>query len=253
MTMATILPADEERALCRWMFAAATVAAVHAGIAFWLMFIRDPGSAGTPPAVIMIELAPVDSAPPSDAPPEPTRGPQMTQADPEKAEPPQTMAVRELPPESKPAVVLMSPPKPKPKPKKIGMETPKPVVRRTHEPPAPHTSAPRAAAAASATASSRAASAAEAAAWRGAWSAAMNWNRHYPEAARTRGEQGTVRLALTIDRGGHVVSARLIGSSGSPILDQAALEMARNASGRPLPPEMGSSVNLTVPVRYSIR
>jgi len=61
------------------------------------------------------------------------------------------------------------------------------------------------------------------------------------EAARARGEQGTVRLSLTIDRGGHVVS-----------LDQAALEMARRASGRPLSPEMGSSVNLTVPIRYSI-
>ncbi|MGH6853003.1 MAG: energy transducer TonB, partial [Methylocella sp.] len=99
----------------------------------------------------------------------------------------------------------------------------------------------------------RASSAAEAAAWRRAWSAGMNWNKHYPEAARERGEQGTVRLALTIDRGGHVVSARVIASSGSSTLDQAALEMARHASGRPLPPEMGSSASLIVPVRYSIR
>ena len=81
----------------------------------------------------------------------------------------------------------------------------------------------------------------------------MSWNKHYPEAARARGEQGTVRLALTIDRGGHVVSARLAGSSGSTTLDQAALDMARHASGRPLPPGMGSSVSLVVPVRYSIR
>ncbi|MDQ6703204.1 MAG: energy transducer TonB, partial [Pseudomonadota bacterium] len=94
--------------------------------------------------------------------------------------------------------------------------------------------------------------AAEAAAWRSSW-AGMSWNKHYPEAARARGEQGTVRLALTIDRGGHVMSARLVGSSGSTTLDQAALEMARNASGRPLPPGMGSSVSLIVPVRYSIR
>jgi hypothetical protein len=49
------------------------------------------------------------------------------------------------------------------------------------------------------------------AAWRSAWSAGMNWNRHYPEAARARGEQGTVRLALTIGRGGQVMSARLVG------------------------------------------
>ena len=156
-------------------------------------------------------------------------------------------------PAPKPAVVLMTPPKPKLKPKKIVKEMPKPVVKLTREPPAPRTSAPPRAAAASTTASSRAASAAEAAAYRSAWSAAMSWSRHYPEAARARGEQGTVRLAITIGRSGHVISAHVVASSGSSILDQAALEMARNASGRPLPPEMGSSVSVTVPVRYSMR
>ena len=253
MTMATILPADEEHALRRWMFAAAAVALVHGGIAFWLMYIRDSSSAGAPQATIMIELAPVDVAPPTETPAETTPGPQMTQADPEEVEPPQILTVPELPPAPKPAVVLMTPPKPKLKPKKIVKEMPKPVVKLTREPPAPRTSAPPRAAAASTTASSRAASAAEAAAYRSAWSAAMSWSRHYPEAARARGEQGTVRLAITIGRSGHVISAHVVASSGSSILDQAALEMARNASGRPLPPEMGSSVSVTVPVRYSMR
>ncbi len=252
MTMATILPADEEHALRRWMFAAAAVALVHGEIAFWLMYIRDSSSAGAPPATILIELAPVDVAPAAEAPPDVTPGPQMTQAQPEEADQPQPMAVPELPPAPKPAVVLMTPPKPKPKPKKIVKEIPKPVVKRTREPPAPRTSAPPRAATASKAAASPAANVAEAAAWRSSW-AGMSWNKHYPEAARARGEQGTVRLALTIDRGGHVVSARLVGSSGSSTLDQAALEMARYASGRPLPLEMGSSVSLVVPVRYSIR
>ncbi|MGH6867424.1 MAG: TonB family protein [Methylocella sp.] len=247
--MAAILPADEEHALRRWVFAAATVAAIHGAIVLWLMHVRDTSLAGAPPAVIMIELAPLEVAPPVETSPEVTPGPQMTQVDPEEAEQPQTKAVPQLPPAPKPAVVLMSAPKQRPKPKKIAKEAPKPVVKRVHEPPAPRTSAPPRAA----TASSRASNAAKAAAWRSAWSAAMSWNKHYPEAARARGEQGTVRLALTIDRGGHVVSARLIASSGSPILDQAALEMARHASGRPLPPEMGSSVSLIVPVRYSMR
>ena len=101
--------------------------------------------------------------------------------------------------------------------------------------------------------SSRESNAAEVSAWRSSWAAALSWSKHYPEAARARGEQGTVRLALTIGRSGHVISAHVIGSSGSAALDQAALEMARSASGRPLPPEMGSSVSLTVPVKYSIR
>ena len=254
MTMAakTILPATEDPALRRWFMAAAFVTVAHGGLALWLMNKHDANLAGAPPAAIMIELAPVDVAPPAETPPEITPGPQMTQADPEEVEPPQTMAVPELPAAPKPAVVLTTPPKPKPKPKKIVKEVPKPGVKRTREPPAPRTSAPRAATASKA-AASPAASAAEAAAFRGAWSAAMSWPKHYPEGARARGEQGTVRLALTIGRSGHVIAARLVGSSGSSTLDQAALEMARNASGRPLPPEMGSSVSLTVPVRYSIR
>jgi len=235
MTMAakSVLLPGEDPELRRWLIAAAFVTTAHGALVLWLMNKHDENLAGAPPAAIMIELAP----------PEVTPGPQMTQAEPEKATAPQTMAVPELPPVPKPAVVLMSPPKAKPKP----------VVKRTREPPTPRTSAPPRAAVASTAASSRAANGAEVSAWRSAWAAALSWNRHYPEAARARGEQGTVRLALTIDRGGHVVSARLVGSSGSSTLDQAALEMARNASGRPLPPEMGSSVSLIVPVRYSIR
>ncbi|MGH6850546.1 MAG: energy transducer TonB [Methylocella sp.] len=251
MTLATILPADDKDSLRRWMFAAATVAAVHGAIGLWLMHVRDTSLAGAPPAVIMIELAPLEVAPPAVTPPEVTRGPQMTQANPQHAEQPQTISVPELPPVPKPNVVLMT--APKPKPKKIVKEVPKHVVKPLREPPAPRTSAPRRAAAVASRAASPASNAAEAAAWRSAWSAGMSWNKHYPEAARDRGEQGTVRLALTIDRGGHVVSARVIASSGSSTLDQAALEMARHASGRPLPPEMGSSASLIVPVRYSIR
>jgi periplasmic protein TonB len=253
MTMAAksfLLP-EEDPELRRWFMAAAFVAAAHGGLGLWLMNKHDANLTGAPPAAIMIELAPLEGAPPAEAPPEVTPGPQMRQSEPEEVEPPQTMAVPELPPAQKPAVVLMTPPKPKPKPQKIVKETPKPVAKRVHEPPAPRTSAPRAATASKA-AASPAATAAVAAAWRSSW-AGMSWNKHYPEAARARGEQGTVRLALTIGRSGHVISAHVVGSSGSSILDQAALEMARNASGRPLPPEMGSSVSLTVPVRYSIR
>ncbi len=251
MTAAAMLPTNEEHALRRWMFAAATVATLHGAIVFWLIYVRDTSLAGAPPAAIMIELAPMDLAPPAETPPEVTPGPQV-EGDREEAEPPQAGAVPELPPTTKPAVVLMTSPKPKPKPKKIVKETPKSVAKRMREPPAARTSVSRTVTPSKA-AASPASNAAEAAAFRSAWSAAMSWNRHYPEAARARGEQGTVRLALTIDRGGHVVSAHIVSSSGSTTLDQAALEMARNASGRPLPPEMGSSVSLIVPVRYSIR
>jgi len=250
----SVLPVDDEPSLRRWLFAAVAVVLVHAAIVFWILYVRDFRSAGEPPAAIMIDLASVDVAPPSETPPYATPGPKMTEAEPEVVEQQQVIPVPELPPAPKPDAILTTPPKPKskPKPKKIVKEEPKPVVKPTHEPPAPRTSAPPRAAAASQAAASHASSAAEVSAWRSPWAAALSWAKHYPEAARARGEQGTVRLALTIDRGGHVVSARVIGSSGSSTLDQAALEMARRASGRPLPPEMGSSVSLTVPIRYSI-
>jgi protein TonB len=248
----SVLPADEEPWLRRWLFAAIAVVLVHGAVVFWILYVRDFRSAGVPPAAIMIELAPRNVAPPSETSPDVTPGPQMTEAEPEVVEQPQVIPVPELAPAPKPDVVLTTPHKPKPKPKKIVKEIPKPVVKPTREPPAPRTSAPPRAAPASARAASSHASAAEMSAWRSSWAAALSWAKHYPEAARARGEQGTVRLALTIDRGGHVVSARIIGSSGSSALDQAALEMARRASGRPLPPEMGSSVSLTVPIRYSI-
>jgi protein TonB len=253
MAAKSFLLPEEDFEPRRWIMAAAFVAAAHGALALWLMNKHDLNLAGAPPAAIMIELAPMDVAPPTETPPETTPRPKMTQADPDEVEPPQTLKVPELPPVPKPNVVLMSPPKPKPKPKKIVTETPKPVVKRTREPPAPRTSAPPRAAVASTAATSRAANGAEVSAWRSAWAAVLSWNRHYPEAARARGEQGTVRLALMIGRSGHVLSAHIVGSSGSATLDQAALEMARNASGRPLPPEMGSSVSLIVPVRYSIR
>jgi periplasmic protein TonB len=153
----TILPAEEDLAPQRWLMAAAIAAAAHGGLVLWLMNKPDANLAGAPPAAIVIELAPVDVASPAETPPKITPGPQMTQADPEEVEPPQTIAVPELPPAPKPAVVLMTPQKAKPKPKKIVKEVPKPVVKRVHEPPAPRTSAPPRAAAASTTASSRAA------------------------------------------------------------------------------------------------
>lgn len=250
----TFLSAGGEPSLPRWIFAAFVVLLVHAVAVFWLIYVRDARSAGAPPAAIMIELAPEEAAPPpSDTPPEATPGPRMTEAQPEAVEQPQTIPVPELAPAPKPNVALTPQQKPKPKPKKTAREVPKPLVKPVHEPPAPRTSAPPRAESAARAAASHTASAAEASAWRSSWAAALSWAKHYPEAARARGEQGTVRLVLVIDRGGHVVSARVIGSSGSATLDQAALDMARHASGQPLPPDMGASVTLTVPIRYAIR
>jgi periplasmic protein TonB len=258
-----ILPADDEPSLRRWIFAAVAVVLIHAAIVFWILYVRDLGPTGVPPEAVIIDLAPVDVAPPSEAPPEITPGPQMKRAEPEEAEQPQVMPVPELPTVPKPNVVLMPPPKPKPKPKKIEKEIPKPVVKPVVKPerqtPAPRTSAPPSPAAARGAHPSAGKAAAPntrpAAGGGGAqsnWSPRLSIGHTYPEAARARGEQGVVRVSITFGRNGHAVSAQVVGSSGSAILDQAALVSARAASLPPLPPEMGSSITRIVPIRYSI-
>lgn len=245
----TVLPADYGPSVRHWMLAAAAVVLVHAAIMFWILHVRESPPSGAPAEAILIELPPMDVASPSDAPPEAIEGPQMTQADPEEAEAPPVEAVPELPKAKKPAAVLMIAPKPKRKPRKIVKEVPKPAVKRTHELPAPRTQAPRHSAAPRGPAAAARQGAAGAAA-RSACAAGLgSLNRHYPEAARARGEQGTVRLALTIGRNGRVTSARVIGSSGSPALDQAALQMARSASC----PAMETSASFMLPVRFNIR
>jgi protein TonB len=84
--------------------------------------------------------------------------------------------------------------------------------------------------------------------WRGSVMAHLNRHKRYPGSGG-----GTASVAFTIDRSGRVLSARLIRSSGSSILDQEAVALARRASPLPAPPPNigGGSVVLTVPVRFS--
>jgi protein TonB len=62
--------------------------------------------------------------------------------------------------------------------------------------------------------------------------------------------RGVARVAVTIDRGGRVLSARLAGSSGNGAFDSEAIALVRRASPIPAPPEGvgGRTVSLVVPV-----
>lgn len=97
--------------------------------------------------------------------------------------------------------------------------------------------------------SSGVASSMSVATWRGAVMAHLNRHKRYPGG----GAGGTSSVAFTIDRSGHVLSARLIGSSGSAVLDQEAVALARRASPLPAPPGNigGANIVLTVPIRFS--
>lgn len=91
--------------------------------------------------------------------------------------------------------------------------------------------------------------------WIAAVRARIVGGQTYPEAARARGETGTVRIAMVIGRGGALAVASLAGGSGSATLDAAALALVRRVS--PFPPFTADmtapTVSIVVPIAYRLR
>jgi protein TonB len=279
--------------ILRWTLAAAFVVLVHGGVAFAIARWPKPESpAGEPPAAVMIELAPLPVAPeappqevaigvqqemstenmPTEAKEKPVEEtPPEPEVEPVKTEPP-----KELPPEPTEhkveteieipqlpkidtAAAILDAPAPPPEPetvektpeeKKVEKKKPKPKPK--HKAVAQTASAPRpvdaARARTNAAPTSGVASSMSVATWRGSVMAHLNRHKRYPG-----GGGGTSSVAFTIDRSGRVLSARLIRSSGSSVLDQEAVALTRRASPVPAPPPNigGGSVTLSVPVRFS--
>ncbi|MCO5093294.1 energy transducer TonB [Bosea sp. (in: a-proteobacteria)] len=273
-------------AALRWSLAALIVAGAH-GTAGWVIanWQRAEAAMGAPPAAVMIELSPLAVAP-ETPPQEVAPGPEMTEAQPEPEPPPpepvETPSEIEPPPEPEPvavpeldipipelpplpdALAVLTPPpkeeakppppevKPRPKPKPRVVEKKKPVrpdkpkAEQTTAPVAQAQAAPRAAAPASGASSP---SPAATASWRGSLMAHLNRYKRFPGGA----SPGTVQVAFSIDRGGRVLSARLLRGSGDAALDGEAVAMIRRASPVPAPPEGvgGSAIALAVPIRFS--
>ncbi len=79
--------------------------------------------------------------------------------------------------------------------------------------------------------------------------------KNYPLDARRRNEQGVVLLAFSIDRNGHVTSRHIVKGSGYADLDAEVLALVERAQPMPaFPPSMTEAeLNLTVPIRFSLR
>jgi len=79
--------------------------------------------------------------------------------------------------------------------------------------------------------------------------------KNYPSRARERKEEGEALLTFTVDRNGHVLSRRIITSSGHPDLDAEVLAMVERAQPLPaFPASMTEAqLNLTVPIHFSLR
>ena len=77
--------------------------------------------------------------------------------------------------------------------------------------------------------------------------------KRYPTAARRRGVTGTAVISFVIAKSGSISGLRLVRSSGSEILNEAALAMAKRAAPfPPIPESTGkSSLTITLPINFS--
>lgn len=267
------------RTALRWSLAGLCIVALHGALVYAVVnWPPQTETAAELPAAIMIELSPVPVAP--DTPPQDLAlGPQMEQAQeatpseredkpPEEQKPepevkPQIKSEVEVPPlpdKPKAEAVLAQPTPPEPqkdkpkddqrKPDKPKNAQKKPQDHKAQN--APATAAPQAAnlrrAAINAAAMAGTSSSVAPANWRSMIMALFHRNKRMPPS----GGHGTATVAFTIDRSGHVLSARLARSSGDAALDQEAVALAHRVSPVPPPPPdvAGGSILLAVPVRF---
>lgn len=219
-------PGRPDHGAFRWGLSFAAAAAVHAAAAMWMLSSPPPSDADfvAGAAVVMIDLPALPAAmptPPADVTPGPEEAPsEATPVPKEETKPPEQVAEVALPePE---------PPKPEPPAEERPVTAPPSVAVAipTESPPTAGVEEPQTPRPPSATIRQ----------WQSGLSAQIARFKRYPAKARARGEQGTVRVAFTIDRAGRVVESHIVGSSGSPELDQEFLSMLARAQPLPKPP-----------------
>ena len=232
------------RKLPLWGVSLLIVLALHLGLFLWALYWRPQAMPlEVPPAAMLIELEPLAAAP-KPAPPPP---PQIQQEKPE----PQPKLVEAPQPK-----LAIAPPKPKPRPPQP--VAPKPQAKPADNPPQENPPAPIAAAEDKPAAPQQAAVSAPSKAktsWQSKLLSHLSRYKRYPEDARRRGFEGTVRLRFVLDGQGKVLSYSLAGRSGSASLDRATLEMIRRAQPLPAPPaEMlqNGQLEIVAPFVYSL-
>lgn len=224
----------------RWGACFAAILALHvAGLWLALTFWHEtePLPAG-PPAIAMVELAPLPVAPSV-----------VTPAPPPEPVPPLPPPREETaPPTPAPIITVPLPPKPKPVMKRPPPRRAPPPVTATPAPvevsPAPMPPA---------VAAPRPSNAVPT--WQSAVLARIEQFKRYPNLAEFRHQQGVVYLRFTMDRQGQVLSAQIAKSSGYDSLDDAALALIHRAEPLPPPPAEvpGETLALTVPVQYFLK
>ncbi len=251
---------DDDFELRRWLIAALAVVAVHSALLaahlWWPASHAVPGAEAPP---LLIDFAPEAAAPESKADLAPDKEesvesqaapqkqvvqrveeqpvlevPQVQTPEPELVIPPKQELVKEKPQEEKPM-----PPVPteneRPQSESAPVTTSNPnLPNRAEKPVAPNpgtTVAPRVLPS-----------------FRDLVAAHLQRFKRAPKGGGT----GTAMVSFTLDRSGRVTSQSISRSSGSPVLDEAALAMISRANPMPrFPAAMPQeSVSFTVPIRY---
>lgn len=83
----------------------------------------------------------------------------------------------------------------------------------------------------------------------------ISGSKTYPAKARSDKIEGEVQVRFTLDRYGAILSAEVAQSSGSNVLDTAAVQTVEKLEKMPTPPNYltGKEFTLIIPLRYSFR
>ena len=79
-------------------------------------------------------------------------------------------------------------------------------------------------------------------------------HKRYPYPARSRRQQGSVKVWFRVDRQGNILERRIDTGSGFSILDKATIDLLDRASPVPKPPQtlQNTDLTFTVPIAYSL-
>jgi protein TonB len=238
----------------RWTSSAAIVLVAHALFAVAVLARPDQAEpeAGSP--VVMVDLAPVASAPsktPSDQPPAPqiqAESEARVRQDQESKEKPPEEQTEEMATRHSEVTLPQKTPDPPKEQEKARQEAQD----------ATHAAAPQGADVMAALPASPSAGVKQetpsiaVATWERALKIRLDSKKSYPPGAR--GAKGSAEVMFRIDRNGHVVDSRIVRSSGSAILDQDALATLKRADPFPVPPDgvTDDDLAITAPIRYKL-
>lgn len=247
--------AVEDRAdLRRWLLSGVTVLLVYGGALAAVTTWHQPDDieAAEPSGAIVVDLAPMPAAP-STTPTDIAPGPEQVMS---KAQPVSKPDV--TPPDETPEL----PPAPNPDAAVAPKSKPEPQITPEQQVAATTTSAPPAVsdrvapvAVAPTQGAPNAKNSEAVVTWRTQLLALIEKNKRYPEAARSRREQGTAHVSFTLDRRGRVGDARVIQSSGASALDEEAVALLKRAEPFPVPPAAfpGDVVVVRLPIRFTVK